>query len=454
MIHKTNFQSPKRFFIIMILISTMLILSGCEFNFDPQQLLNQVVSQIVPPPSATELPLQITSSPEVSVTTSPEITEEPESIGPTELIFWVPPQFDPNSGTPAGKLLNDRIKQFESENQDIFVSIRVKAASGPTGLLEALTITNNAAAEAMPSLIALSRADLEVAVTRKLVVPFDPFSTTIDGEDWYKYSRNLTLIEGSSYGLPFAGDALMLLYRPAIIGNSPKNWSDILSRGEALAFPAADPQALMALTIYSSLQNKGENPVLTSQFDEEILSNTFQIFIDGSKSGTFPLWVTQFQKDSEAWTSYNELRSNWVITWSSRYLQNVQNDTSAVSFPQINEFPFTYADGWVWAIADPRQSIQPVSAALAEFLSAPEFLAAWAPAAGVLPVRPSSLQGWQDQNLSVLLGQVALSARVKPRNENIGTIGPIIEDQLIQVLTGKVTSDIAAQIVIEKLGNP
>jgi ABC-type glycerol-3-phosphate transport system substrate-binding protein len=276
----------------------------------------------------------------------------------------------------------------------------------------------------------------------------------IDGEDWYKYARNLTLIEGNSYGLPFAGDALMLLYRPAIIGSSPKNWSDILSRGEPLAFPAADPQALIAFTVYSSLQSEGDNPVISIQFDEEKLTSTFQMFVDGSKTGTFPLWVTQFQKDSESWTSFNELRSNWILTWSSRYLQNLQNDTSAVSFPQINEMPFTYADGWVWAIADSRQSIQPVSAALAEFLTTPEFLGNWVPASGFLPVRPSSLKGWQDQNLSVLLGQVALSARVKPRNENIGTIGPIIEDQLIQVLTGKATAVIAAQTVIEKLGNP
>ena len=246
----------------------------------------------------------------------------------------------------------------------------------------------------------------------------------------------------------------MLLYRPEVIGKAPQSWNDILSRGEPLAFPAADPQSLVPLAIYAAQRADVENPFAGSQIDSTALTTMFQIFIDGSKSGTFPLWVAQFQKDSEAWTSFNELRSNWVITWSSRYLQDLQNDTSAVSLPLVSDMPFTYADGWVWAISDPNVSQHPASAKLAEFLTEADFLKNWSPEAGVFPVRPSSLQGWQNQNVSLLLGQVALSARIKPRNEIISTIGPLIEDQLIQVITGKTTAELASQTVMDKIGNP
>lgn len=451
---KNKFTGPIRSIVYVFICSTALILSGCEFNLDPQQLINQLVTQFTSQENTAETAVPITPTHEISVTSMPEETAEPENIGPIELELWVPPQFDPMSETPSGLLFRDRIAQFEAENQDIFITVRVKAAAGTAGLLDALTITNNAAPDAMPSLIALSRSDLETAVFRKLIFPIDPYSSIIDGEDWYKYARNLTLIEGASYGLPFVGDALMLLYRPTEIGKAPESWNDILSRGEPLAFPAADPQSLVVLTIYASQRADVENPFSGSQIDSTALTSVFQIFIDGSKSGTFPLWIAQFQKDSEAWTSYNELRSNWVITWNSRYLQDLQNDTAAVSLPLINDMPFTYADGWVWAISDPDQSLHPISAKLAEFLTAADFLKQWSPAAGVLPVRSSSLQGWQNQNVSLLLGQVALSARIKPRNDIISTIGPVLEDQLIQVITGKTTAELASQTVIEKLGNP
>ena len=452
--YKNKFTEPIRSLIYVFICSTVLLLSGCEFNVDPQQIINQIVNQITAQGNPTETALPVIPSPETPETAVPQETSIPEISGPVELELWVPPQFDPAADTPSGIMLRDRIAQFEAENQDIFITVRIKAAAGTTGLLEALTITSNAAPDAMPSLIALSRSDLETAVSRKLVFPIDPYSSVIDGDDWYKYARNLTLIDGASYGLPFVGDALMLLYRPEVIGKAPQSWNDILSRGEPLAFPAADPQSLVPLAIYAAQRADVENPFAGSQIDSTALTTMFQIFIDGSKSGTFPLWVAQFQKDSEAWTSFNELRSNWVITWSSRYLQDLQNDTSAVSLPLVSDMPFTYADGWVWAISDPNVSQHPASAKLAEFLTEADFLKNWSPEAGVFPVRPSSLQGWQNQNVSLLLGQVALSARIKPRNEIISTIGPLIEDQLIQVITGKTTAELASQTVIDKIGNP
>src|SRR5665648_267862 len=215
--YKNKFTEPIRSLIYVFICSTVLLLSGCEFNPDPQQIINQIVNQITAQGNPTETALPIIPSQETSKTAVPQETIVPEISGPIELELWVPPQFDPMADTPSGIMLRERIAQFEAENQDVFITVRIKASAGTSGLLDALTITSNAALDAMPSLIALSRSDLETAVSRKLVFPIDPYSSIIDGEDWYKYARNLTLIDGASYGLPFVGDALMLLYRPAVI---------------------------------------------------------------------------------------------------------------------------------------------------------------------------------------------------------------------------------------------
>ena len=421
---------------------------------DVRRLADQFITQVAPPPAATDFQESATIPPEVTSTPQEQETPTPPLPSPLELILWLPPQFDPDDGSAASSLLKARIAAFEAQNRDVFVTTRIKPAAGPTGLLEALSITNAAAPAAMPSLIALSRSDLEAAVARKLVYPFDSLSSAIDSEDWYPYAPNLTLIGGSSYGLPFAGDALMLLYRPEEIGKAPVNWDEILRRGEPLSFPAADPQALVTFAMYQSANGDLENTQRMPTLDLELLTRLFQLYADGGQSGAFPLWVTQFQKDTDAWTAYNELRSDWVLTWSTRFLQSPQPDTAAVLFPALGDTPLSLVDGWVWCLTDPRQAAHPLAVQLAEFLTSADFLAEWNAAAGVLPVRPSSLAGWDDQKLKILLGETALSAKVKPRNEIINSLGAILQEQVVLILTGKTTAPIAAQTVMDKMGNP
>ncbi len=450
-----NLQSkPWRFFLTAVILAGIVFLSGCEFASNATQLFNQIVEQIagqttptLPVNPGTVTPAQTITQPSETTTPSPE-------TGIIDLILWVPPQFDPQLDSAASKLLRDRITEFEQANKDVFIQVRVKPATGPTGILESLSITSGAAKAAMPSVVALSRSDLETAVARNLIYPFDAYSTNIDGEDWYQYARELAVVGGSSYGLPFVGDALMLINRPAVIGTQPPGWQEVLQRGEPLAFPASDPQALVSLAVYQAAGGNIGTAQRIPQMDEDALTTMFQLFADGGATGTFPLWTTQFQKDAEAWTAYNELRSNWVITWISRYLQDPAEDSSALPLPIFDEPSSTFVDGWVWCISDPQNEHNPVNAQLIEFLTDPDFLREWSPAQGALPVRPSSLMGWNNINLRKLLEQVAMSAMVKPRTDVLTFLGPILTEQVVEILSGKTTAPIAAQAVMERVENP
>jgi len=453
---RINQKSDFRIRLITFFVSlgTVLILSGCQFKPDVGEFFNQIMNQISPKPTLMQTDQTLTQEPESTNTVEPPVVSSPEISELIELVIWVPLQFDPQSGSPAGELLDQRISQFENQHKDVFVDVRVKPVSGPTGILESLSITNEAAQRAMPSITALSRSDLETADSQKLIYPFEKYSSKIDEDDWYQYARNLTMVGGGSFGLPFAGDTLVLLNRPEIIGGQPITWVDVFRRGEPLSFTGADPQALFVMSLYQASGGVLENTQRLPQLNLELLTQVFQLIADGSKSGTFPLWTTEFQKDSDAWTAYNELRSNWVVTWSTRYLQDLSSDTSLAVFPMIKETPVSIADGWVWCITDPNINHHPLSAELIEFLSAPEFLKSWAPAAGVLPVRPSSLVGWKNQDLINILGKVSSSAKVRPRNEVISILGPIFSEQVVLILSGKTTAPIAAQTVIDEVGNP
>lgn len=438
---------------LTISLLTVVLLGGCEFQLDFRELVGQIVEQIVPPPAITETPSVTTPTVESTDVVAVTPTALPLS-GAAELVIWVPPQFDPELDTPESTLFKQRIAEFEASHEDVFITVRVKGMSGATGLLESLTITSAAASQAMPTLVALPRSDLETAVSRNLLIPFDSFSSEIDNQDWYDYAQELTVIGGSSYGLPFAGDAMVMVYRPSIVGEPPTTWTDLIRRGEPISLPAADPQSLLTLTLYLSSGGDLESTQRLPQLDLEILTQLYQLYADGAQSGVFPLWLTELQKDSEAWTAYNELRSNWVITWLSRHLSEPSDDSNVTSLPEVINPSITLADGWVWCLTDPRLQVHELSVDLAEFLVEPDYLGEWTPLAGALPVRPSTLSGFEDQTLRTTLGQIALSAYIRPNNEIVNIIGMVMQDQLVQVLSGKTTAPFAAQAIIDRIGNP
>ena len=102
---------------------------------------------------------------------------------PKKLTVWVPPQFDPSANNPAAALLRSQLQEFSQQNGNIQVEVRVKAAAGPGGLLDALAATSTAAPSALPDLVALPRPDLEAAALKGLIYPFDGQSRLPDDPD-------------------------------------------------------------------------------------------------------------------------------------------------------------------------------------------------------------------------------------------------------------------------------
>ena len=162
----------------------------------------------------------------------------------------MPPQFNPDSETPASKLLKGQLNSFVAANPGVKIITRVKAATGPAGLLSSLKSAKNAATQAVPALVLLSRSDLEAAATQGLILPIDTLSKVIDDKDWYEYARQLSTFQGRTYGLPFGGDALILVYRPTRVAGPPENWDNVSRQGQPVIFAAGDRLSLVTLNLY------------------------------------------------------------------------------------------------------------------------------------------------------------------------------------------------------------
>lgn len=401
-------------------------------------------------PTSTQPPDEIgviTPTPDVT----PEIEETPPPI--TDLTVWVPPEMDPSLETDASILFANRLQAFSDANGGIEINVRVKAASGVGGLLDALTASSAAAPGALPDVIALSRPDLETAALKGLVFAMDGMTDSPDDTDWYGFARDMAIIQGSTFGLPFAADALALVYRSENIPDLPKTWTELFEEEIILAFPIEHDQALFPMTLYlaegGALQDSQRRPLL----ELEPLTEVFRLLEAGVQAGTFPDWLNQYQTSGQVWTAFREGQVDLAVTWVSNVLK--ENPADAMMMPLLpgSEGSVSLGTGLSWALATPEVHRHPLAVALAEFLVQSDYLAEWTRAAGYIPPRPSSLQGWQNQRIRTTVSQIALITVLRPSNDVIISLGPFLRDGTRQVLQGLVDPSQAAQMVIENLGD-
>ena len=399
-----------------------------------------------------------TPAPEVYITPSPAtpVAEAATATpsGPISLRIWLPPDFDPAGGTAAGEILQRRLDEFASRRPGTHIEVRVKEPDGPGGLLDSLTTANAAAPLALPDLVALPRPALETAALKGLVHPFTGLSNPIDAPEWFEYARQLARLQNSTFGIPFAGDAMILVYRPSVLNLPPEDLTSALSSSGPLAFPAADPQALFTLALYQAaggdIRDEQGRPILQA----DILEKVLKFYQDGSEAEYTPFWLTQLGSDEQAWDVFTEQNAPLVVTWMSRYLNADQADMAAAPLPTLEGNDFTLSNGWVWALGSPDPERQKLATELAEFLSEADFLSEWTSSTGYLPPRASSLENWRAAALQPFALRVAQSARLKPAGDLLASLAPVLQGVTIEVLKKQTDPQSAALNAADSLAVP
>ena len=388
-----------------------------------------------------------TNTPIAKSTSTPTITPTTTPSGPRILRIWVPPQFDPAAETEAGAILQTKLDEFVARRPGLLVEVRVKAESGTSGMINALTVTHSAAPAIMPDLVALSRANLEAATAKGLLHPLDGLTTLLDDPDWYPYARQIARIQNTTFGLPFAGDALALVsYRYPL----PSAWNEL--PGETLfIFPAADPRALFTLSLYLSAGGTLQDSQGKLDLDEAILAETLSLYKPDIENQFISPQVINYENDEQTWNAFREQRGNLVVSWTSRFLNEQTLSLALGTLPGLETGQYTLATGWSWALAGSNPEDQALAVELAEFLSEEQFLAEWSQAAGYLPTRPTALSSWEDARIQTILTQAAETANLVPSDDLLVTVGPIFTEAILSVLNGKQLPAEAAQSIIEQL---
>jgi ABC-type glycerol-3-phosphate transport system substrate-binding protein len=354
-------------------------------------------------------------------------------------------------------LLNQRLEEFKNRRPGIQLDVRVKAMEGPGGLLDTLSAASAAAPGVLPDLVALPRPMMEAAALKGLLHPYDGLSTILDSSDWYTYAQQLAHLQKSTFGLPFAGDALILMYRPSVVGEPPRMLGDIQNLEGLLSFPASDPQSLFTLTLYQAAGGDIQDMQSRPSLDPIILSQVLSFYQKAAQAGLAPAWLSQYETDDQSWSAFVEGKANLAVTWASRYLMESGDqlkDTAAVTLPTLDGTRYTLATGWVWALAGSQTQNQAAAVQLAEFLIEADYMAKWTAAAGFLPTRASALSGWPASPMRSLASQVMLSAHPYPPVDVLSSLSPALRQATMQILNNQGEPLFIAQEAASLLKSP
>jgi ABC-type glycerol-3-phosphate transport system substrate-binding protein len=350
--------------------------------------------------------------------------------------------------------VRNRLEAFTDRNPDVRLEVRVKAVSGTGGLLSSLTAAASAAPQALPDLVALPRQDMETAALRGLIFPLDALTSAMAFEDWFGYARALSRLDTATFGLPFVGDALILVYRQTVVSEPPADLAAALGIREPLSFAAASPSGLFPLALYqatgAAIQDEEGRPML----EAEPLTRVLEFFQSGERTGLTPVWLTQYESTELAYQAFRENRAHLAVIWITQYLADPPDDAAPALLPVPDGDPFTLSTGWLWTLANPDPETHSQSIRLAEFLSESEFLGQFSQAAGYIPPREGALDTWPASGFTTLVAQLSESARITPPANQLSILGPAVGGAVVQVLKGQSEAAAAAQAAIQSLGGP
>jgi ABC-type glycerol-3-phosphate transport system substrate-binding protein len=408
-----------------------ILLAGCSFpsSTTPQKTPVPVISTETPTPTNMT-------------------TKTPSSV----LTLWLAPSFAPDSSTPAGTLLAERLTAFEQAHPGTTVHVRIKDEHGTSGLLETLFATSIAAPSNLPDVITLDPSALNAAILDGLASPLNEWINEPQAPEWYDYAIESSRIGGGFYGSPFASSTDALAYFPLLFSAPPLTWSDILEGPAPFLFPAGDPLASFTLTQYLALGGPIRDETGQTTFDPEILADVLTFYNAAHDAEILPASARQYTTAADTWAALRAERASSAVAPLSLIMGegNLQL-ISALPLPTRSEPGTGLVETWSWAIATPDPDQQALAAQLIDWLNQPEFLGPWTHALKMLPPTATALSQWPDGPETALANSFVTIVQRMPSDDQVAILGPFFQSAVEAVLSEGETPTEAAQSALDSL---
>ena len=424
---------------LLLLAALAAALTGCLQPSPP------ATTSVLPTPTPTPLP--------------PMPTFTPSAPRPlvTTLTLWVPPDLNPYGEEAGAALLAQRLESFGQTHDDLQVEVIVKKAQGRGGLLDFLRTASLAAPSVLPDLILLDTADLRVAAQAGLVQPMDGLLPEELAADRFPFAVDLGQVDDQTMGIPFTAEMEHLAYRPSLVARVPVTWTDVLSGGVSLVFPAAgqedgvnDATLVQYLGAGGRLTDAEGNP----QLEVEPLTAVLEFYAQAAEVGVISPTVLLSLADADGcWELFQNWQAGMAVVNARRFW--TERDASAAPgvIPTRDGRVVALAQGWMLALVtdDPRRQEQAMQ--LAAWLLAPEWYGAWTQTTGYLPATREGLAGWTlAEGERAMLEALLEGAQPVPLPSVRAAVGPPLQAALEGVLTGRRSPAGAAADAVREVG--
>ena len=376
------------------------------------------------------------------------------------LSVWLPAPLISDDESAAYALLHEHTGAF-SDNNEIAVEYRIKDIGAVGGIMSTIRSGSEVAPGALPDIALIPRREFSPTQARQYLQSMETlFSSWLINDLGDTLAFGQIPLEGNValYGLPYFLDVLHSVATGALAraGDSP-SFEDVLANNARMLFPAARPSGLNQTFYLQYLAAGGSSARDGSlDIDEAALSAVLEFYERLLLQGGLSTDVLSYQSPSEYLDSFIQGAGEAQIGvfWSSEFLAIRDQHLPGAApgtIPAPNGGSRATQAGWLWVIVTPDVTRQTLSARFLEWMTEPEFHAAFSKSLYQLPAQSSILRESLPEDIDDEFFSDLLARAIAPLPESEGgTVPRIMQEALIKVLRGETSAAAATRQVVNQ----
>ena len=385
-------------------------------------------------------------------------SEVPIAMRP--LSVWLPAPLISDMDSAAYALLSEHTRAF-SENNEVEVEYRIKAIGVAGGIMSTIRSGSEVAPGALPDIALIPRREFTPTQARQYLQSMETlFSSWLINDLSDTLAFGQIPLEGSValYGLPYFLEVLHSVATGALAGVSDSpSFDDVLASNASMLFPAVRPSGLNQTFYLQYLAAGGSSARNGSlEIDEAALLAVLEFYEQLLRQGGITADVLSYQSPSAYIDGFIQGADDAQIGvfWSSEFLAMRDQhlpDAAPGTIPAPDGGSRATRDGWLWVIVTPDMTRQTLSARFLEWMTEPEFHAAFSKSLYLLPAQSSILRDSLPETIDAGFYSDLLANAIAPLPESEGGAVPrIMQEAMIKVLRGETTAAAATRQVVNQ----
>ncbi len=447
-----------RFGSVLLIISLLIMVLGCESSSITSLMATPTSTSAITTPTSQPNPTTVV---ERDTTTVVPTATETADDGRINLILWTVAEISPEAEGEAGEFIRDSLRAFERSHPGVDVEVILKKASGKGGVLDFLRTAKEVAPSILPDVAIIDTTGLNQAHSEDLIQSLNGKLDRSIVQDLLPAARRMGTIEDQLVGVPVGIEMEHTVYNTLSFSEPPLTWSEVLTSNKRYLFPAKGVNGLvndLTLAQYFSAGGRLLDSEGVPTLDERVLRSVLEFYEQGVENGNIDPAMLEASTVEEIWPNYVAGQAGLAQTRVRQYLtdRELLNNTTFGPFPVPSnaDTPVHIMHSWVLVLVTDGQDVrrQAATLSLIEWFMSTNNNATWNTINKSIPTRNTSYEQLAgDDPYWEFLAEQLNTAQPQPSFPGYDQLGRIIQQAVVQVISGEATSEEATATAIDAL---